>query len=92
MLDLKKTSAKQRLRGHFFDGIDNKRRHLVNCQKSGLDTVGSSISIVDLLRNDDASIDDWSSILRSSIYRVFKKDVEQGVVHLIMVMIIVSMD
>ena len=54
----KKTSAKQRLRGHFFDGIDNKRRHLVNCQKSGLDTVGSSISIVDLLRNDDASIDD----------------------------------
>ena len=73
MLDLKKTSAKQRLRGHFFDGIDNKRRHLVNCQKSGLDTVGSSISIVDLLRNDDASIDDWSSILRSSIYRVFKK-------------------
>ena len=50
----------------------NKRRHLVNCQKSGLDTVGSSISIVDLLRNDDASIDDWSSILRSSIYRVFE--------------------
>ena len=43
----------------------------MNCQKSGLDTVGSSISIVDLLRNDDASIDDWSSILRSSIYRVF---------------------
>ena len=37
----------------------------MNCQKSGLDTVGSSISIVDLLRNDDASIDDWS------IYRVF---------------------
>ena len=30
----------------------------MNCQKSGLDTVGSSISIVDLLRNDDASIDD----------------------------------
>ena len=70
MLDLKKTSAKQRLRGHFFDGIDNKRRHLVNCQKSGLDTVGSSISIVDLLRNDDASIDDQSSMLASSIYTV----------------------
>ena len=46
----------------------------MNCQKSGLDTVGSSISIVDLLRNDDASIDDWSSILRSSIYRVFIHD------------------
>ena len=35
----------------------------------------NSISIVDLLRNDDLSIDDWSSILRSSIYRVFNKGV-----------------
>ena len=49
----------------------------MNCQKSGLDTVGSSISIVDLLRNDDASIDDWSSILRSSIYRVFVGTIQE---------------
>ena len=43
-----------------------------------MDTVGSSISIVDLLRTDDLSIDDWSTILRSSIYRVFQGDNEEN--------------
>ena len=42
----------------------------MNCQKSGLDTVGSSISIVDLLRNDDASIDDQSSIYTVTVLLV----------------------
>ena len=36
------------------------------------DILGSSIYIVDILRIDDLRIDDQSSILRSSIYRVFK--------------------
>ena len=36
------------------------------------DILGSSIYIVDILRIDDLSIDDQSSILRSSIYRVFR--------------------
>ena len=35
------------------------------------DILGSSIYIVDILRIDDLRIDDQSSILRSSIYRVF---------------------
>ena len=35
------------------------------------DILGSSICIVDILRIDDLRIDDQSSILRSSIYRVF---------------------
>ena len=35
------------------------------------DILGSSIYIVDKLRIDDLRIDDQSSILRSSIYRVF---------------------
>ena len=38
------------------------------------DILGSSIYIVDILRIDDLSIDDQSSILRSSIYRVFDRD------------------
>ena len=37
------------------------------------DILGSSIYIVDILRIDDLRIDDQSSILRSSIYRVFGK-------------------
>ena len=36
------------------------------------DVLGSSICIVDILRIDDLRFDDQSSILRSSIYRVFK--------------------
>ena len=35
------------------------------------DILGSSIYIVETLRIDDLRIDDQSSILRSSIYRVF---------------------
>ena len=35
------------------------------------DILGSSIYIVDILRIDDLRIDDQSSILRSSIHRVF---------------------
>ena len=37
------------------------------------DILGSSIYLVDTLRIDDLRIDDQSSILRSSIYRVFFK-------------------
>ena len=36
------------------------------------DVLGSSICIVDILRIDDLRIDDQSSILRSSIYKVFE--------------------
>ena len=35
--------------------------------------LGSSIHIVDILSIDDLRIDDQSSILRSSIYRVFNQ-------------------
>ena len=46
----------------------------------GWDILGSSIYIVDILRIDDLRIDDQSSILRSSIYRVFEisNDLKKG--------------